>query len=397
MAILYGTQSNGETLPVLVDQFGNLIAKGIDGAPGEPGDPGPPGPPGIGELPPDPLEGALLGWKDGELAWIGGSVPLPAGTYGPYVYKFDDQILEFPQDATGLVYGQQLYMSDETGKNVTHEYKTDTIANVDIALPESFTTNASENAANALDGNWETSAKGSRITITFSNTVLKPGYKLYGSLSGRSDDVIAYNLTTSAGSFSWSTSTPGTGYKVYTNDTGADVTVTSAQTYRGSGGPTYTNAVAIVPPGVVLPDVITTGAECNQKLGPYTIFVKGQTNTLTFPTNNNFDKFEVGDAVQETDVIIIDIAADAVPPTISTDGGAWMGTDGSGTGVQTELTTTRSGSGSVSLGFNGGLVLRDNNAEWVDGYYVTAPEQRIALRNVAISSGKKRQIETQRD
>jgi len=40
MAILYGTQSNGETLPVLVDQFGNLLAKGIDGTAGENGEKG---------------------------------------------------------------------------------------------------------------------------------------------------------------------------------------------------------------------------------------------------------------------------------------------------------------------------------------------------------------------
>ena len=46
MAILYGTQSNGETLPVLVDQFGNLLAKGIDGTPGAPGPPGQEGPQG---------------------------------------------------------------------------------------------------------------------------------------------------------------------------------------------------------------------------------------------------------------------------------------------------------------------------------------------------------------
>ena len=54
MAILYGTQSNGETLPVLVDQFGNLLAKGIKGDPGQPGDPGTPGeqgPPGPQGLP----------------------------------------------------------------------------------------------------------------------------------------------------------------------------------------------------------------------------------------------------------------------------------------------------------------------------------------------------------
>ncbi len=91
MAILYGTQSNGETLPVLVDQFGNLLAKGIDGAPGTPGTPGtpgPPGPPGADggsfPLPPDPYEGALLGWLNDELAWIGTPpVPIPEGIFGP--------------------------------------------------------------------------------------------------------------------------------------------------------------------------------------------------------------------------------------------------------------------------------------------------------------------------
>jgi len=72
MAILYGTQSNGETLPVLVDQFGNLLAKGING---EQGPPGPPGAPGVGELPPGATDGALLGWENGELVWV--IQPLP--------------------------------------------------------------------------------------------------------------------------------------------------------------------------------------------------------------------------------------------------------------------------------------------------------------------------------
>jgi len=94
MAILYGTQSNGETLPVLVDQFGNLLAKGIEGPPGTPGTPGTPGaqgPPGKDgtdggsfPLPPDPYEGALLGWLNNELAWIGTPpVPVPPGLFGP--------------------------------------------------------------------------------------------------------------------------------------------------------------------------------------------------------------------------------------------------------------------------------------------------------------------------
>lgn len=91
MAILYGTQSNGETLPVLVDQYGNLIAKGIEGPPGEdgdPGTPGQPGPPGADggsfPLPPNPYEGAILGWKNNELAWINDTpIPIPEGVFGP--------------------------------------------------------------------------------------------------------------------------------------------------------------------------------------------------------------------------------------------------------------------------------------------------------------------------
>lgn len=85
MAILFGTQSNGETLPVLVDQFGNLLAKGIEGAEGPPGPEGPPGKDGGSfALPPDPYEGAFLGWLNNELAWIGTPpVPVPSGLFGP--------------------------------------------------------------------------------------------------------------------------------------------------------------------------------------------------------------------------------------------------------------------------------------------------------------------------
>ena len=82
MAILYGTQSNGETLPVLVDQFGNLLAKGIEGPPGQEGPPGADG--GDFPLPPDPYEGAFLGWLNNGLAWIGTPpVPVPEGRFGP--------------------------------------------------------------------------------------------------------------------------------------------------------------------------------------------------------------------------------------------------------------------------------------------------------------------------
>ena len=65
--ILYGTQSNGETLPVQVDATGRLVAEGLQGPEGPQG---PPGTPGTGELPPNPQEGQILGWENGALAWI---------------------------------------------------------------------------------------------------------------------------------------------------------------------------------------------------------------------------------------------------------------------------------------------------------------------------------------
>ena len=83
--ILLGTQSNGETLPVQVDAFGRLVAEGLQGPEGPEGPTGPPGPEGPSfELPPDPYEGALLGWLNNELAWIGTPpVPIPPGVFGP--------------------------------------------------------------------------------------------------------------------------------------------------------------------------------------------------------------------------------------------------------------------------------------------------------------------------
>ena len=88
MAILYGTQSNGETLPVLVDQFGNLLAKGIDGARGPAGDqgeqgdqgiPGNPGAPGQGVPLPYGEDGSYLQIVNGAPEWIGETPPEPPG------------------------------------------------------------------------------------------------------------------------------------------------------------------------------------------------------------------------------------------------------------------------------------------------------------------------------
>ena len=106
--ILLGTQSNGETLPVQVDGTGRLVAEGL------PGPEGPPGPPGESlVLPPDPYEGALLGWLNGGLAWIGSEpIPIPEYVFGP-ITRADAQqgILEveggIPADILNGVYLKQ--------------------------------------------------------------------------------------------------------------------------------------------------------------------------------------------------------------------------------------------------------------------------------------------------
>jgi hypothetical protein len=95
--ILLGTQSNGETLPVQVDEFGRLVAEGLQGSEGQqgpkgdkgdkgdPGEPGADGSPGAdgadGEGVPQPYgeEGSYLAIQDGVPAWVegGGEGPGP--------------------------------------------------------------------------------------------------------------------------------------------------------------------------------------------------------------------------------------------------------------------------------------------------------------------------------
>lgn len=383
MAILYGTQSNGETLPVLVDQFGNLIAKGIEGQPG------PPGPPGIGELPPDPIEGAILGWQDGELAWIGGSVPLPAGTYGPYVYTAEGGTLDVPQDASGLINGQQLYMSDQTGANVTADCTTDTIASVESVgewnTSADWTSNTTPagTGLNSLNRLYDTNFYNFTVGDNNNFALFINGLPATTTVNGIKvrmmvDDGCQVTFLFQNGSFVIPNMSGGRDDNPleWTVECPIGTVLTGIQCYKsGRTGSARVYEIKINDK----PLVDSRYASSNPPTGAF---------NLTFPTNKDFDKFEVGDVVQDPDVKITDIEAGG--PTITVDGGAWKGADGSGSGVQTELTTTASGSGSVSMGLNGRIVLRNNNGEWVDGFYVTAPEQRIAARKVVTSAMRKK-------
>jgi len=73
--------------------------------------------------------------------------------------------------------------------------------------------------------------------------------------------------------------------------------------------------------------------------------------------------------------------ADAI---ITVDGGNWS-TDG-GSGNPSNLESQWSGSGSVFVGLDQAIVLRENNKKWVDDFYVTAPEQRIAARKLGLNT-----------
>ena len=124
--ILLGTQSNGETLPVQVDATGRLVAEGLQGQQGEPGEPGPPGQNGQNggsfPLPPNPYEGALLGWLNGGLAWVGTApIPIPETLFGPITaYTPDSGFLEFAGEApSGLGNGVYCYQCNEDGTHFT--------------------------------------------------------------------------------------------------------------------------------------------------------------------------------------------------------------------------------------------------------------------------------------
>ena len=154
--ILLGTQSNGETLPVQVDATGRLVAEGLPGEPGQPGPPGPEGPPGQDfELPPDPYEGALLGWLNGGLAWVGAPpIIIPDYVFGPIASVQPDQGLievqsAVPPDILNGVYLEQCTSQGRPfveGWNFAETWSNDVSGAIDAGTP----------ATNLFDGDLST-------------------------------------------------------------------------------------------------------------------------------------------------------------------------------------------------------------------------------------------------
>ena len=151
--ILLGTQSNGETLPVQVDAFGRLVAEGLQGSEGPQGPEGPAG--GSFPLPADPYEGALLGWLNGELSWVGTPpVPIPPGAFGPITEVTNDYIAVAEEVPASIGTGVYLWQVDSTGtryskgSNTSLPFTSLTTGNYDIS-----------NLINGFDGDLSTSTQ----------------------------------------------------------------------------------------------------------------------------------------------------------------------------------------------------------------------------------------------
>jgi len=387
MAILYGTQSNGETLPVLVDQFGNLLAKGIDGPPG------PEGPPGLPQLPPDPLEGSLLGWQDGELAWIGGTYPLPGGTYGPFTY--DGASLELPEPPP-LVYLESIFMSDRDGNQITVDIETDTISSVSGNVLSFFS-----------DKNFQNFQVGDKVEgsqIVGGNMAAIPSYQsnkpsLHAPTEANMFDRVA---TTVALTGIMDSGTPVIQW-MFAQLSYVDHARVQYSAFDGEVQPGVTWATSAKNASIEILDesgnwvakgTMSSGSSLySYPVGQIAqgIRVAGRNLGLGI---GNLECWAEADELPDQRITAIN--SNAFPPTITVSGGSWLGADGSGvSNGKTRFTRTTNGTGTVQSVVGNNVVLRADNKGWLSGNYVTAPAQSVGFASMArFAAGK---FSTKRD
>ena len=376
--ILLGTQSNGETLPVQVNEFGQLVAEGLQGPEGEQGPPGEPGPPGSIDLPPDPFEGAILGWQNNQLAWLGASIELPADTYGPFTYA--NGILEVPQNLD-LPYGTQLYMSTETGELTSYLPVSDIIENVNtVSETEIILTFASSKDLKYFDIG-DVVQKVGEVWSDYGGT------NTYEGDGGRYDRRKAFNGLTSG--FAECTLGPNGGDTYWNWEYPSGIPFNKLE-IRGSAGQSLSSHALLINDEratnlgsalLSVPDINTFTPKFNSPIGDrlYKISVLAWTQGIAL-NGVYIDGEQLVDTDGSQDARVISKADN----TITVSGGQWQGRDGTGSssGDTAIVGQVKSGAGSVSVTANNAIALREDNGEWVDGFYVSLNTQKIASRRL---------------
>jgi hypothetical protein len=375
--VLLGTQSNGETLPVQVDATGRLVAEGLLGPPGPPGPEGPEGPEGQIALPPDPYEGALLGWENGQLAWVGGSVPLPDGLFGP-ISRVVGSIIEIPQDASSLVYGQALQQTNESQEQVAVTLTTSRIKSVTGNGPytlefegtlaentdlEAFTPGLFLYESGIAPGGFTANTFGETYSATWSIN------KAYNGSTNNACSPLEGTFVT--------LSLPGQGiycrtslsyWQMLSNPQTCQVVINGTQIVDNLSG----TGRKILPTPT---DRWLKTLSWNRTSGGNSIDM----------TSIKVDEVELLDSVgwQYQNASVVSNGFAEGSNSMVVDQGQWKGTDGSGdlNGFD-RVTVTGIATGSVSSSGVGFISLRDSDGPWKVGSYVYAPQQRIAERYI---------------
>ncbi len=340
------------------------------------------------DLPPDPLEGSLLGWQDGELAWIGGTYPLPGGTYGPFTY--DGASLELPEPAP-LVYLESLFMSDRDGNQITVDIETDTISSVSGNVLSFFSNKNFQNfqVSDKVEGSQIVGGTFSAIPVFASNKpsanaptaenmfdrleatagltgILESGNAVIQWLFDKPEYVDHVRVQYAAvegqvqAGVSWVSSAKNASIEIL-DESGSWVNIGQ----HPSGSQLYSYAATQIAQGVRV-----VGRNLGLGIG-------------------NMEAWS--EAVELPDQRITAINANAFPPTITVSGGTFLGADGSGAADgKTTLTRTTIGTGTVQSVVGNSVVLRADNKGWLSGNYVTAPAQSVGLAAIAHSEAMRR-------
>jgi len=362
MAILFGTTGDGTTLPVLVDQFGNLLAKGIPGDEGQPGPPGPPG--GAFALPPDPIDGDVLGWENGQLVWIAGT-PLPSGTYGPFIYSDIEDTLTVPQDVSLLINGQQLIMTDNQGSPISVLVETSEITNV--------------------NGNVLSFPDNTNFDLFYEGEVVQPGVGIL-NISGSSNPP---TITVNGGSWKGSDGSgdqgdgryvPDQEWSSYFNAPG-DPAAPATSAFNGDNQ-TYmfplNNGTAMWQPPETIP---FTSLKIQIGSNGGGAFVNGiDITSLLVSTVNVFTETDlaplgISSPLESIGVIKVTSGTGSWLYFVEVNGGELIDSSIPGIAGATKISKNESGTGSVQVATGNIISLSTNNRQWIDDYYVTSLEQ----------------------